>query len=69
MQLENNIHKKQFINLVAKKLRMKVIWKGKGRNEKGYNDGGYPIIECDKKYLRPLDVNTFRRCKKSQKIT
>ena len=50
---------KQFINLVAKELKMKVIWKGKGKNEKGYNDTGYPIIECDKNYLRPLDVNTL----------
>ena len=60
---------KQFINLVAKKLRMKVIWKGKGRNEKGYNDHGYPIIECDKNYLRPLDVNTLLGdAKKAKKL-
>ena len=27
--------------------------------EKGYNEKGIPIIECDKNYLRPLDVNTL----------
>ena len=49
---------KEFINLAAKKLNMKIFWKGKGLNEKGYNEKGFPIIECDKNYLRPLDVNT-----------
>ena len=50
---------KQFINLAAKKLNMKIIWKGKGIKEKAYNEKGIAIIECDKKYLRPLDVNTL----------
>ena len=50
---------KQFINLAAKKLNMKIVWKGKGIKEKAYNEKGIPIIECDKKYLRPLDVNTL----------
>ena len=50
---------KQFINLTAKKLNMKVVWRGKGIKEKGYNKFGYPIIECDKNYVRPLDVNTL----------
>ena len=50
---------KQFINLVAKKLKMQITWKGKGLNEKGYNNKKEPIIECDKNYFRPLDVNTL----------
>ena len=50
---------KQFINLTAKKLKMKITWKGKGNKEKGYNENNFPIIECDKNYLRPLDVNTL----------
>ena len=49
---------KNFINLVAKELKMKIIWKGKGINEKGYFDNKL-IIECDKNYLRPLDVQTL----------
>ncbi len=50
---------KEFINLTAKKLNMKIFWKGKGIAEKGYNEKGFSIIECDKNYLRPLDVNTL----------
>ena len=50
---------KEFVNLTAKKLNLKIIWRGKGINEKGYNENGKAIIECDKNYLRPLDVNTL----------
>ncbi len=50
---------KQFINITAKKLNMKITWKGKGLNEKGLNEKGNPIIQCDKNYFRPLDVNTL----------
>ena len=50
---------KQFVNLTAKKLNMKITWRGKGLKEKGYNEFGYPIIECDKNYFKSLDVNTL----------
>ena len=50
---------KQFVNFTAKKLDMKIIWKGKGINEKGYDQKNNIIIECDKNYFRPLDVNTL----------
>ena len=50
---------KQFINLTAKRLKMRINWKGKGIKEKGYDEQGNTIIECDKNYLRPLDVNTL----------
>ena len=50
---------RQFVNMVAKKLKMKIYWKGKGINEKGYNDQNKVIIQCDKSYLRPLDVENL----------
>jgi GDPmannose 4,6-dehydratase len=51
---------KQFINLVANELDMDLIWKGKGIKEKAFDKVSKKvIIECDKKYLRPLDVNTL----------
>ena len=50
---------KQFINLTAKKLNLKIKWKGRGLKEKAFDTSGFPIIECDKNYFRPLDVNTL----------
>ena len=51
---------RQFISLVSKKINMKIIWRGKGLNEKGYDSiSRKPIIAIDKNYIRPLDVNTL----------
>ena len=51
---------RQFVNLVAKKLNMHIIWRGKGLNEKGFDlKSKKNIIMVDKNYLRPLDVNTL----------
>ena len=50
---------KQFINLVSEELNFPIKWKGKGINEKACNISGDVIIECDKSYFRPLDVNTL----------
>ena len=51
---------KEFVNFVAKKLNMKIIWKGKGINEKAIDFLTKKIIvQCDKNYFRPLDVNTL----------
>ncbi len=55
----NQISIKQFINLVCKKLEMKLNWKGKDIKEKGYLNNK-PIIECRKKYFRPSDVENLR---------
>jgi len=50
---------KQFINLTAKKLKINLSWKGKGIKEKAIDEKGSVIIESDKNYFRPLDVNTL----------
>jgi GDPmannose 4,6-dehydratase len=50
---------KDFINIVAKELKIRILWKGKGVNEKAFNEKKKVIIECDKNYFRPLDVNTL----------
>ena len=51
---------RQFIGFVAKKLNMKISWKGKGLNEIGYDVlNKKKIISVDKNYIRPLDVNTL----------
>ena len=51
---------KQFIEIVAKKLKIKIKWVGKNLKEKGINiNNNKTIIEIDRKYFRPLDVNTL----------
>ena len=50
---------KDFINLSLKELNIIYYWKGQGINEKCYNDKGDCIIECDKEYFRPLEVDTL----------
>tara|TARA_B100000900_G_C20553776_1_gene705890 strand:- start:558 stop:1610 length:1053 start_codon:yes stop_codon:yes gene_type:complete len=60
---------KQFINITANKLKLKIKWKGKGLKEKAFDQKGNSIIECDKNYFRPLDVNTLLGdAKKARKI-
>jgi GDPmannose 4,6-dehydratase len=49
---------KYFVNLVAKELKIKIFWKGKGINEKGYFNNKV-IISIDKKYLRPTEVDSL----------
>ncbi len=60
---------KDFISLVAKDLNMKIKWKGKGINEKGFDISNNCIIECNQKYFRPSEVDTLRgNCSKARKI-
>jgi GDPmannose 4,6-dehydratase len=49
---------KYFIYLVAQELGIKIIWKGKNMNEKGYLNNK-EIISIDKKYFRPAEVNSL----------
>jgi len=48
---------KYFIDQTAKYLNIKLNWKGKGINTKAYDEKGNCIIECDKKYFRPTEVD------------
>ena len=51
---------KQFVNLVLNELKIKFMWKGKGKKSKCYNvETGKCIILCDQKYYRPLEVDTL----------
>ncbi len=50
---------KNFVNLVLKELNIKCHWKGKGINTRCYDDKGNCIIECDKEYFRPLEVDSL----------
>ena len=48
-----------FINECALNLDMKISWKGKGINIKGYNEKNQIIVECSRKYFRPSEVETL----------
>ena len=50
---------KQFINMVSSALNMKINWRGKGINEKAFDENNKCIIECSKKYFRPAEVDTL----------
>ena len=63
---------RDFVLMVSRKLGMKIVWKGKGLKEVGYDTvSKKTIIEIDKNYIRPLDVNTLlgdsRRARKKLK--
>jgi len=49
---------KNFINLVCKKLKINLKWKGKGLKEIGYWKDK-PIIKIDPKYFRPTEVDSL----------
>ena len=48
---------KYFVDQAAKYLNLKLKWKGKGINTKAYDEKGNCIIESDKKYFRPTEVD------------
>jgi GDPmannose 4,6-dehydratase len=51
---------KDFINICAKKLDIKLIWKNKGLNEVGINKSNNKIIiRIDKKYFRETEVDSL----------
>ena len=56
---------REFVEIAANKLDLQVVWRGKGLNEKGFlkiNDKlntKKPIIQVDKRYFRPSEVNSL----------
>ena len=52
---------KDFINRAAKKMNINIKWRGKGIKEKAINiDNKKVIIECRKRYFRPLEVDYLK---------
>ena len=50
---------KNFVNLVSKELKLRISWRGKGINEKAFDEDNNLIVACDKTYYRPLEVNSL----------
>jgi GDPmannose 4,6-dehydratase len=61
---------REFIEECFKAINIKVYWKGKGINEKGFNNNnGELLIKIDPSYIRPSDISELRgNSKKAQKI-
>ncbi len=61
---------KEFANKAAKKIGLKIKWTGKGINEKAVNiENGKVLIECKKRYFRPVEVDYLKaNAKKAKRI-
>ena len=52
---------KEFVNRAAKKIGFKIKWVGRGINEKAINlENKKIIIECKKRYFRPVEVDYLK---------
>ena len=52
---------KEFVNKAAKKIGFKIKWTGKGIKEKAVNvENGNVLIECKKRYFRPVEVDYLK---------
>ena len=51
---------KEFVSVSEKELGFEIGWKGKGVNEKGYDEGtGKLIVAVDPRYFRPTEVESL----------
>lgn len=50
---------REFVEVAAAELDMKLSWRGKGANEKGYDAKGRVIVAIDPRYYRPAEVDTL----------
>ena len=59
---------KEFVNKAAKKIGFKIKWVGKGIKEKAMNiENRKVLIECKKRYFRPVEVDYLKGNAKKQK--
>jgi len=50
---------RDFVNLAAQKLGLKLTWRGKGVEEQGLDEKGRRIVAVDPRYFRPAEVETL----------
>ena len=50
---------RDFVNAAAAELEMKIEWRGKGADGKGYDASGKCIVAVDSRYFRPTEVETL----------
>ena len=50
---------RDFVNAAASELGMRLVWRGNGRDEAGYEQSGRRVVALDDRYLRPSEVDTL----------
>jgi GDPmannose 4,6-dehydratase len=50
---------REFIEAATKELGINISWKGKGVDEKGYDEKGKCIVAVDERYFRPTEVESL----------
>jgi GDPmannose 4,6-dehydratase len=50
---------REFVSAVAGELRIRLNWKGKDADERGYDDNGHCVVAVDPRYFRPTEVDSL----------
>lgn len=50
---------RDFVNTAADELGIKITWRGKGVDEKGFDEKGHCIVAVDPRYFRPTEVESL----------
>jgi GDPmannose 4,6-dehydratase len=50
---------RDFVNLAAQKLDMKLAWRGAGTDEHALDGAGKMVVAVDRRYFRPAEVDTL----------
>jgi len=51
---------REFVEAAFREVGISITWKGKGSDEKGYDgDTGRALVEVDRRYFRPAEVDTL----------
>jgi GDPmannose 4,6-dehydratase len=50
---------RDFVNLAAHKLGMKLAWRGTGADEHALDADGSKVVAVDRRYFRPAEVDTL----------
>jgi GDPmannose 4,6-dehydratase len=50
---------RDLVNAAAEELGMPVRWEGRGVSERGYDDRDHCIVQVDRRYFRPTEVETL----------
>ena len=51
---------RDFVNIAAEKLEIKLRWEGEGVDEKGYDEQSRLVVAIDPHYFRPTEVETLQ---------